>query len=97
MPGYITLIKFTKQGLDKIREAPERAKQAKAIADKLGIKNVGIWVTMGEYDVVAINDAPDDQTMAAYMLGWASGGTSTTQTLRAFSEDEFAQIVAKLP
>jgi uncharacterized protein with GYD domain len=97
MPGYITLFKYTQQGLANIKASPDRIKQGKAAGEKLGIRNVGFWLTMGEYDLVAIWDAPDDQAMAAFTLAQAKLGNVTTQTLRALSEEEFAQIVSKLP
>lgn len=97
MPGYIGLYKFTQQGLADIKGASERINQAKAVAEKMGIRVVGVWVTMGEYDMVAVGDAPDDQTIAAFALGLATLGNVTTQTLRALSEEEFAQVVSRLP
>ena len=97
MPGYIGLYKFTQQGLADIKASPERIKQAKAFAEKMGIRVVGVWVTMGEYDLVSIGDAPDDQTVAIYALSLAKLGNVTTQFMRALSEEEFAQVVSKLP
>jgi uncharacterized protein with GYD domain len=72
-------------------------KNARAAAEKLGIKTIGLWVTLGKQDVVGLFDAPDDQTMAAFVLGVAKLGNVTTQTMRALSEDEFAEVVGKLP
>ncbi len=97
MPGYVVLSKYTQQGLANIKGSPDRIKQTKAAAEKMGIQTVGIWVTMGEYDVVGIFDAPDDHTMATFILSLASKGNVTTQTMRALSEDEFAQVVGRLP
>ncbi|MBN1402196.1 MAG: GYD domain-containing protein, partial [Anaerolineae bacterium] len=97
MPGYIQLIKYTKEGLADIKNSPQRIKEARAAAEKLGIRVVGVWVTMGEYDLVSIGDAPNDEAVAVYTLALARLGNVTTQTMRAFSEDEFAQIVSKLP
>ncbi len=97
MPGYVSLLRYTQQGLGNIKESPNRLKQAKAAAEKMGIKCVGAWVTMGEYDLVIVWDAPDDQAIATLALAQAKLGNVTTQTLRAFSEDEFAQVVGKLP
>ena len=97
MAGYIILRKFTQQGLATIKELPERVKHAKQLSEDMGIRTIGVWITMGEYDSISIVDAPDEQTLAAYLLGRAKTGNSTTTTMRAFSEEEFAQIVAKLP
>jgi uncharacterized protein with GYD domain len=75
MPGYIALFKYTQQGLADIKNGPERINQAKALAQKMGIRPIGTWVTMGPYDLVSIGEAPDDQTMAAFVRaawGWPS-------------------------
>ncbi len=97
MPGYIQLIKVTQQGAANWKAAPEEMRKGTAAAEKMGARKVSFWVTMGEYDAVEIWDAPDDQTMAALALAMSKLGTITTQTMRAFSEEEFAQIVSRLP
>ncbi len=97
MPGYITLLKYTQQGAANIKESPNRLKAGKAAAEKMGIRCVGAWITMGQYDLVCVWDAPDDQAISAFVLAQAKLGNVTSQTLRALSEDEFAQVVGKLP
>lgn len=97
MAGYAILMKFTHQGITTVKESPKRIEAAKALAEKLGIRVVGVWVTLGEYDFLAIGDAPDDQTVGLFALALSSAGNVTTQTMRAFSEDEFKAIVSKLP
>ena len=97
MPAYITLYKYTQQGLANIKGAPDRAKMAREILAKQGLRMIGIWWTLGEYDLVGVFEAPDDQAIAAATLAFAGQGNYTTRTMRAFSEEEFAQIVAKLP
>ncbi len=97
MPAYVILNKWTQQGISNIKASPNRLEQAKAAAGKMGIRLIGFWVTMGEYDMVSIWEAPDDQTIGTLALATASLGNVTTQTLKAFSEEEFAQIVSKLP
>ena len=61
-----------------IKTAPERLKQSKALFEKMGVRLVGIWWTLGEYDVVMVMDAPDDQTMAALALALGMSGGGTT-------------------
>lgn len=97
MAGYIILQKFTQEGLKHIDTLVEAAKTAPERLAEHGIKVVGIWFTMGEYDVVTIVDAEDELTLSARVLNAAKGGDLTTTTMRAFSEEEFAGIVAKLP
>jgi uncharacterized protein with GYD domain len=52
---------------------------------------------MGRYDAVVIAEAPNDETMAKLALGVGSQGAIHTETLRAFTEDEFRKIIATLP
>lgn len=97
MAGYISLMKFTPKALADLKGSPDRLKQAKAAAQKMGIKWVGWWATVGEYDMVCIIDAPNDQAASTLALSIASQGYVTTQGMRAFSEAEWAELVAKLP
>jgi uncharacterized protein with GYD domain len=97
MPGYIQLYKWTGQGIANVKEAPERIRRAKEEAEKLGIRNVGIWMTMGKSDPIAVWDAPDDEAMATFTLSVAKLGNVQTQTMKAFSEDELARVVGRLP
>jgi uncharacterized protein with GYD domain len=63
----------------------------------MGIRVIGAWMTLGEYDLVVVGEAPDDQTIATRLLMTDMAGNARSQTLRAFSEEEIAQIVSKLP
>ena len=54
------------------------------------------YITMGGYDMVAHVDAPDDATLAKFVLHLAGGGNVRTQTLKAFSEDEYRKILGAL-
>ena len=96
MAGYIVLGKYTTEGLAKIKEMPEIIRKHKEHCKQLGIHFVGTWCTMGEYDFVSIYDVPDDQAIALRVLDAGRAGLVTTQTMRAFSEEEFAQIVGQL-
>ena len=96
MPGYAVLMKYTPQGLASIKESPERIKQGRALVEKLGGKVVGVWVTMGEYDLIAIGEFPNDQAVATWALSLAKLGNVTTHSMRALSEEEFAEVVAKM-
>jgi len=97
MAGYIILGKWTDKGIAELKNSPERMKQSRTAAEKLGGKVVGMWVTMGQYDGVIVLDMPSDQAASLFALGMARQGAATTQTMRAYSEEEFAQLVAKLP
>ena len=52
---------------------------------------------MGRYDAVVVSEAPDDETVAKLALSIGSQGNTRTETLRAFTEDEYRKMVAALP
>ncbi|MCI0549782.1 MAG: GYD domain-containing protein [Anaerolineae bacterium] len=97
MSTYISLIKYTQQGIQNIKESPARFDAAKKAIQSMGADIKQVFLTMGQYDLVIIAEAPDDETMAKFILATGSLGNVSTQTMRAFTEDEFRKIVAGLP
>ena len=96
MATYISLIKFTQQGITTIREGPARLDAGKETLKAFGSELKAFYLTMGGYDIVAISEAPDDAA-AKVALTLGAAGNVTTETLRAFSEGEYREIVAALP
>ena len=96
MPTYITLIRYTTQGMQNIKDAPARLDAAKQAAQELGVDVKAYYLTMGQYDAVTIIEAPDDETVARIALTVGSRGNVSTETLRAFTEDEFRRITSSL-
>ncbi|MFO7707093.1 MAG: GYD domain-containing protein [Desulfobacterales bacterium] len=97
MPTYISLVNFTQQGIDKIKESPARLDSVKKLFDAAGGKLINFYLVMGRYYVVFIGEAPDDKTAAKIALTIGSKGAVRTETLKAFSEDEYRNIIAELP
>ncbi len=97
MPGYIMLQKFTPKGLADLKGSPGRVEGAKTAAQKMGIRVIGVWRTMGQYDAVTVVDAPNDEAASLLSLASASTGNVTTETMRAYSEEEWKALVGKLP
>ena len=97
MPSYIILMKLTEQGAKAIKEAPARIDAGIKGWEAMGGKMLGFYVVMGEYDYVAVGEAPNDEVAATFALALGSLGNVKTTTLRAFSKDEFAALVKKLP
>lgn len=93
MPTYALLTSFTQQGVENVRKSPERTEHAKEIVESLGGTWKEFFVTMGRYDGVIIADFLDDTTAAQGALTLAESGNVTTETLRAFTLDEFRDIV----
>jgi uncharacterized protein with GYD domain len=63
----------------------------------MGATVEGFYLTMGRYDIVIIVDAPNPETAAKVILTTASGGAVSTETLQAFSEEEYRKIISELP
>jgi uncharacterized protein with GYD domain len=97
MPTYIVLYKLTDQGIKNIKEAPQRIEEGFKGMEAMGGKVVGFYSVMGEYDYVGIGEAPSDEVAMTFMLAQGSAGNVRTTTLKAFTKEEFAEIVKKLP
>src|SRR5690348_4021336 len=96
MPTYISLVTLTEQGLKEIRNAPERLRAFDLAAKEAGGSLIGFYLVMGQYDYVVVTDAPDDQTAARLILSTIAPGSVRTQTMRAFTRDEFEQLTRSL-
>ena len=97
MPNYIMVGHYTHQGMDKIRGAPARIDTAREVINGQGGKLHCWYITMGRFDFVAVIEAPSDEIMAKLALAIGSHGNITTETMRAFDEEEFRGIVTNLP
>ena len=97
MPTYVVLAQFTDQGLRSIREFPQRAEENLERAEAGGISIKAAYVTEGEYDQVIIFEAPDEMLGVASIVALIGQGNVRTKTLRAYTTDEFAQAIARIP
>jgi uncharacterized protein with GYD domain len=96
MATYVGLIQFTDQGIRNIKDTVKRGEAAIAEAEKMGMKIVEEFWTMGAYDIVVLFEAPDDETVSAFILKVGALGNIRGQTLRAFHRNEMEAILAKI-
>ena len=96
MPHFVTLIRFTQQGIAKIKESPARLDAAKNAAERAGGKIHGWYLTMGRYDAVLISEFPSDEAGATFTLSIGALGNVSTETLKGFTESEYRRIIAGL-
>ena len=96
MAKYILLVNWTDQGVKNVKDSPKRLDAARKLAESAGAKMGDFYMTMGGYDMVSHLEAPDDATVAKFVLHLASAGNVRTQTLKAFSEDEYRKILASV-
>ena len=95
MPHYIILVNWTDQGIRNVKESTKRAQAAVALIEKLGGK-MQLYYTMGNYDVVSIAEAPNDDVVMQASLQLGAGGNVRTTTLKAWTAAEAAKIIAKV-
>ena len=96
MPTYIALLKWTEQGVGAVKDSPSRLDAGRKAFKKIGVKIKDTYLTMGRYDLVCIIDAPDDESFATAMLSLGAQGNVQTETLKAFSEDQYRKICASI-
>jgi uncharacterized protein with GYD domain len=97
MPTYIFLYKLTDQGIKNIKEMPQRIEKAIEASEAVGGKVLGVYSVLGEYDLVSIAEFPNDETVLNLALAFGSQGNVRSTTLKAFTKEQFAEIVKKLP
>ena len=96
MPHYVTLVRYTHEGISKIKDSPSRLDAAKKAAEGEGGKIHGWFLTMGQYDAVLISEFPSDEACAKFALSAGALGNISTETLKAFSESEYRKIIGSL-
>lgn len=96
MASYIALCNFTDQGIRNVKETVKRADAVREAARKYGCEMSQIYWTLGAYDLVTIIDAQDEAAATAFAMAIGSAGNVRTQTLRAFSREEMADIVGRM-
>jgi len=97
MITYIGLLSFTDKGIQGVKDTTKRAAAAKEAAKKFGVNMREIFWTMGEYDLVCVLEADDEQSLTAFNLATAMQGNVRTRSLRAYTASEMDKALAKLP
>ncbi len=97
MATYISLLRYTQQGVEAMKESPARLDAAKEVFREMGAELKEFYMAMGQYDAVVISEAPDPETVAKLVLMIGGQGAIRTETLRVFPENEYREIIAALP
>lgn len=96
MATYISLINFTDQGIRSVKDSPARAEAAKALAAKLGVTMKSMYYTIGSHDMVVTVEG-SDEAVTSFLLKTGSLGNVKTNTMRAYTVEEFARAVGNMP
>ena len=95
MPTYVSLLDWTDQGIRNVKETLQRADSAAELAQRHG-GSIQIYWTVGPHDLVAILEAPDEESATAFLLEVGSRGAVKTTTLRAYDREEMRGILERL-
>jgi uncharacterized protein with GYD domain len=96
MTTYILMINWTDQGIKNVRDSPKRLDAAKKSLEAMGGSFKDFYLTMGEFDMVAVCEAPDDAVFARFVMTLSMGGNLRTKTLKAFPEPAYRELIATL-
>ena len=96
MPAYVMLANWTEQGARQVKDSPRRLDSAKKALSEMGGEFKALYMTLGEYDLVVIYEAPDDAVAARFSLVLGQMGAVRTRTLKAFPEAAYREIIHSL-
>ncbi len=96
MATYVTLFKFTDQGLKNIKDTVKRVEAAKQALEAAGGKLKEVLWLQGEYDLLAIAEWDDESSAMAMNLNVAKQGNAIPRTSRAFTIAEMEEILTKV-
>lgn len=97
MPTYITLWNYTEEGIENIDDSPSRLDDAVELMESLGGELHAYYLTMGEYDIVTVTEFPDDDAAAKALLHIGQTGAVSSETMRAWPESAYRELIANLP
>ncbi len=97
MPTYVTLMRFTDQGIRNIKEGPARLEAAKKAFQSAGAEIKAFYLALGNYDAVVVMEGPSDEVAARLALSIGTQGNVRTDTMRVFTEPEYRKLVSALP
>ena len=97
MATNIVLMNMTEQGIKDVKNAPKRIDAAAKAVEAMGGKMTGFYFTLGEYDYIAVIEGLSDEAGASFLLKLGAAGNVRTTTLKAFTKQEFVEMIKKLP
>jgi uncharacterized protein with GYD domain len=89
MPTYVMLTQLTPEGVQTVKNNPNRIKEVNKEIESLGASVKAQWATLGQYDFVNVVEAPDEATMARVSMELGSRGTARYESLAAIPIDDF--------
>ena len=97
MANFVILLRWTQKGIEHVKDSPARFEHFKETVEAVGGELLSFHMTLGVYDMMAIVDVPNDEAAAKMELAVRSVGTVDIETLRAFDENEYRDIISDMP
>ena len=95
MPLYVALVNWTDQGIKNYRDSVRRAEDYRGLVEKSGGQVRQLVWTLGEYDIVAVTEFPDDETATAVALQTGALGNIRTTAMKAIDADQMSAIIQR--
>ena len=89
MPTYVMLSTLTPEGVQTVKNNPQRIREVNKEVEQLGASVKAQWATLGQFDFVNVIEAPDEKTISRVSLELGSRGTGKYETLTAIPIDDF--------
>ena len=96
MPTYISLLRWTQQGVSHVKDSPNRLDSGRKAFKEIGVEIKDVYMTMGRYDLIMVVEAPSDDAVAKAMLSLAAQGNVQTETLKAWNESGYRTITGSV-
>lgn len=93
MPTFIMLSTLTPEGVQTVKNNPQRIKEVNREVEQLGATVKAQWATLGHIDFISVVEAPDEKAMARISLELGSRGTARYETLAAIPIDDFISSI----
>ena len=97
MADFVILLRWTQKGIEHVKDSPVRFEHFRETVEAVGGELLSFHMTLGQYDMMAIIDVPDDEAAAKMELAVRAVGTVDIETLRAFDENEFRKLITDMP
>jgi uncharacterized protein with GYD domain len=96
MPTFISMLSWTDQGIRSVKDTPKRVQAAREMAKKIGVEIKQIFLTSGEFDIVAVLETPNSDNIAKYSMAIGLQGNVRTRTVQAWPEAEMLKLISEL-
>ena len=96
MPHYVCLVSFTDTGAKRLKMTTKRSAAFRDRMVKEGIKFKATLWTVGQYDLIHIFEAKDDDMAATFGYTLSALGNVRTNIMRAFTADEMDAIISNV-